>query len=114
VHCVAQVFVANPNKPQAVIDILVNNKEKLLNYLEVFHNEKGAHPPAPVHTWALTHLCTPLHPYGLATKSPPLQLPPLRTCADHFASTLCSHHTTCGPRVLWPRCHLAYLCTPIC
>jgi calcium binding protein 39 len=36
-----QVFVANPNKPDAVTDILINNKEKLLNFLETFHNEKG-------------------------------------------------------------------------
>lgn len=37
---VFKVFVANPNKPQQVVDILVNNKEKLLNYLENFHTEK--------------------------------------------------------------------------
>ena len=37
----SQVFVANPNKPQPIVDILTNNKEKLLKYLEEFHNEKG-------------------------------------------------------------------------
>lgn len=36
-----QVFVANPNKPQPIIDILANNKEKLLKYLEDFHTDKG-------------------------------------------------------------------------
>jgi hypothetical protein len=36
-----QVFVANPTKPQPVIDILVNNREKLLKYLEDFHTDKG-------------------------------------------------------------------------
>ncbi|EFJ42967.1 hypothetical protein VOLCADRAFT_83428 [Volvox carteri f. nagariensis] len=37
---VFKVFVANPNKPQAVVDILANNREKLLKYLEDFHTEK--------------------------------------------------------------------------
>ena len=37
----AQVFVANPNKPQPIIDILTNNRDKLLKYLEEFHTEKG-------------------------------------------------------------------------
>jgi len=41
-HCLPmQVFVANPNKPQTIIDILINNKEKLLKYLEEFHTDKG-------------------------------------------------------------------------
>lgn len=37
---VFKVFVANPNKPQPIIEILVNNKEKLLKYLEEFHTDK--------------------------------------------------------------------------
>ncbi|KXZ56674.1 hypothetical protein GPECTOR_1g607 [Gonium pectorale] len=37
---VFKVFVANPNKPQPIIDILANNREKLLKYLEDFHTEK--------------------------------------------------------------------------
>jgi hypothetical protein len=37
-----QVFVANPNKPPAIVDILRNNKEKLLKYLEEFHTDRGA------------------------------------------------------------------------
>ena len=37
-----QVFVANPNKPQSIIDILINNKEKQLKNLEEFHTDKGA------------------------------------------------------------------------
>lgn len=36
-----QVFVANPNKPQAIVDILTNNREKLLKYLEDFHTDRG-------------------------------------------------------------------------
>jgi hypothetical protein len=35
------VFVANPNKPQAIVDILTNNREKLLKYLEDFHTDRG-------------------------------------------------------------------------
>lgn len=35
-----RVFVANPNKPAAVLDILVKNKERLLGYLGDFHNDK--------------------------------------------------------------------------
>ncbi|GLC35809.1 hypothetical protein PLESTB_000496500 [Pleodorina starrii] len=37
---VFKVFVANPNKPQPVVDILANNREKLLKYLDDFHTEK--------------------------------------------------------------------------
>lgn len=36
-----QVFVANPNKTRAVVEILYNNKEKLLKYLDDFHNDRG-------------------------------------------------------------------------
>ncbi|WIA32115.1 hypothetical protein OEZ86_002966 [Tetradesmus obliquus] len=37
---VFKVFVANPNKPQAIVDILTNNREKLLKYLEDFHTDR--------------------------------------------------------------------------
>jgi len=37
---VFKVFVANPNKPQPILDILVKNKEKLISYLTDFHNDK--------------------------------------------------------------------------
>lgn len=37
---VFKVFVANPNKPQPIVDILTNNRDKLLKYLEDFHTEK--------------------------------------------------------------------------
>lgn len=37
---VFKVFVANPKKPPDVAAILFNNKEKLIAYLENFHNEK--------------------------------------------------------------------------
>lgn len=40
-HCVLQVFVANPHKPPAIVDILVNNRNKLLKYLEDFHTDRG-------------------------------------------------------------------------
>ncbi len=33
--------MANPNKPQPIVDILANNRDKLLKYLEDFHTEKG-------------------------------------------------------------------------
>ena len=36
-----QVFVANPNKPEAISKILGRNKEKLLAFLDHFHMEKG-------------------------------------------------------------------------
>jgi hypothetical protein len=35
------VFVANPNKPPAIVEILANNRDKLLKYLEDFHTDKG-------------------------------------------------------------------------
>ena len=37
-----QVFVANPNKTQPIIDILAGNKDKLLRYLADFHSDKSA------------------------------------------------------------------------
>lgn len=37
---VFKVFVANPNKPQAILDILVKNKTRLIAYLSEFHNDK--------------------------------------------------------------------------
>ena len=36
-----QVFVANPNKNEAIVDILTSNKEKPLKYLGDFHTDKG-------------------------------------------------------------------------
>ncbi|GMH38425.1 hypothetical protein BSKO_06309 [Bryopsis sp. KO-2023] len=38
---VFKVFVANPSKPPAVKDILKNNKDKLLKYLENFHTDRA-------------------------------------------------------------------------
>mmetsp|Transcript_14131 Transcript_14131/g.36270 ORF Transcript_14131/g.36270 Transcript_14131/m.36270 type:complete len:357 (-) Transcript_14131:33-1103(-) len=37
---VFKVFVANPNKPKAITDILMGNKEKMLLFLRDFHSEK--------------------------------------------------------------------------
>jgi len=37
---VFKVFVANPRKPRPVSHILLRNKDKLLNYLQNFHNNK--------------------------------------------------------------------------
>jgi len=37
---VFKVFVANPNKPQPILDILQKNKDKLVAYLTDFHNDK--------------------------------------------------------------------------
>jgi len=38
---VFKVFVANPKKPQPVLDILVKNKELLITYLNDFHNDRS-------------------------------------------------------------------------
>jgi len=38
---VFKVFVANPKKPQPVLDILVKNKNALITYLTDFHNDKS-------------------------------------------------------------------------
>mmetsp|Transcript_11667 Transcript_11667/g.21002 ORF Transcript_11667/g.21002 Transcript_11667/m.21002 type:complete len:354 (-) Transcript_11667:131-1192(-) len=37
---VFKVFVANPNKPPAITDILMGNKEKMLLFLRDFHSDK--------------------------------------------------------------------------
>ena len=41
VACLEQVFVANPNKPKPIVEILTGNQEKLLKYLTNFHTDKG-------------------------------------------------------------------------
>eukprot|EP00043_Microstomoeca_roanoka_P019476 m.219586 g.219586 ORF g.219586 m.219586 type:complete len:316 (+) comp17003_c0_seq1:219-1166(+) len=38
---VFKVFVANPNKTQPIIDILLKNKEKLIKFLTNFHNDRA-------------------------------------------------------------------------
>lgn len=35
-----KVFVANPKKPKPIVDILVKNRQKLLNFLSNFHSER--------------------------------------------------------------------------
>jgi len=37
---VFKVFVANPNKAKPILDILVLNKEKMIAFLDTFHNDK--------------------------------------------------------------------------
>eukprot|EP01025_Chloroclados_australasicus_P026335 TRINITY_DN2614_c0_g1_i1.p1 TRINITY_DN2614_c0_g1~~TRINITY_DN2614_c0_g1_i1.p1 ORF type:complete len:347 (-),score=39.71 TRINITY_DN2614_c0_g1_i1:374-1414(-) len=37
---VFKVFVANPKKARPIVEVLVNNKQKLLKYLEDFHNDR--------------------------------------------------------------------------
>lgn len=39
---VFKVFVANPKKPDAIAQILLNNRDKLVAYLKNFQNAKGA------------------------------------------------------------------------
>ena len=36
-----QVFVANPNKPRPILEILLRNKEKLVDFLSKFHNDRS-------------------------------------------------------------------------
>merc|ERR1712014_89915 len=38
---VFKVFVANPNKPKPILDILLRNKEKLVDFLSKFNDEKA-------------------------------------------------------------------------
>ncbi|CAF0925516.1 unnamed protein product [Brachionus calyciflorus] len=38
---VFKVFVANPNKPKPVTDILLRNKEKLIEFLSNFHSDRS-------------------------------------------------------------------------
>ncbi|KAF1324382.1 Calcium-binding protein, partial [Globisporangium splendens] len=42
---VFKVFVANPKKPDAISQILLNNREKLVAYLKNFQNSKGGNWP---------------------------------------------------------------------
>jgi calcium binding protein 39 len=44
---VFKVFVANPNKPKPILDILIQNKDKLIKFLSKFHNDRGAFPLLP-------------------------------------------------------------------
>lgn len=38
---VFKVFVANPKKPDRILDLLVRNKDKLIEYLSDFHSDRG-------------------------------------------------------------------------
>merc|ERR1712110_825827 len=38
---VFKVFVANPNKPEPILDILLRNREKLIDFLSHFHNDRS-------------------------------------------------------------------------
>lgn len=35
------MFVANPNKPKPITDILLRNKEKLIEFLTAFHSDRS-------------------------------------------------------------------------
>ena len=39
-HC-HQVFVANPNKPRPILEILLRNKDKLVDFLTKFHTDRS-------------------------------------------------------------------------
>ena len=36
-----KVFVANPNKPKRILDILLRNQEKLIEFLSKFHTDRS-------------------------------------------------------------------------
>ena len=36
-----QVFVANPNKPRPILDILLRNQDKLVDFLSKFHTDRS-------------------------------------------------------------------------
>merc|ERR1712045_345268 len=36
-----KVFVANPNKPKPILDILLRNREKLVEFLTKFHTDRS-------------------------------------------------------------------------
>ena len=38
---VFKVFVANPNKPKPILDILLRNQEKLVEFLTKFHTDRS-------------------------------------------------------------------------
>jgi len=38
---VFKVFVANPNKPKPILDILIRNRDKLIDFLSNFHNDRS-------------------------------------------------------------------------
>lgn len=39
---VFKVFVANPNKPESILKILMKNRDRLVQFLTNFHNDKGS------------------------------------------------------------------------
>ena len=38
---ILQVFVTNPNKPKPILDILLRNQDKLVDFLSKFHNDRS-------------------------------------------------------------------------
>jgi len=58
---VVQVFVANPEKPADILEILALNKARLITFLRNFQNEKGAcRRPVLLHMHVLS---LPIHRY---------------------------------------------------
>ena len=94
-----QVFVANPNKPQPIVDILANNRDKLLKYLEEFHTEKGILSRMSVLSSIMSssllgheHVCG-IHSLILSSKLPPSQMKMSsleRRRPSSFERSLCS------------------------
>ena len=41
IFSILQVFVANPNKPKPILDILLRNQDKLVDFLSKFHNDRS-------------------------------------------------------------------------
>jgi calcium binding protein 39 len=39
---VFKVFVVNPNRQPAVVEVLLANRDKLVRYLQAFHEDRGA------------------------------------------------------------------------
>ena len=77
---IAQVFVANPEKPADIIEILAVNKARLIMFLRGFQNEKGAFAPAVGCCWPCSHTRRRDELGATCTARPPL--PPFRCCAD--------------------------------
>lgn len=76
---VFKVFVANPKKTDPVLDILVRNKDKLVVFLNNFHNDKGAYRTVRCKTR------TPAHAQALPDAHAPGTTP-----GHHTASCQCA------------------------
>ena len=58
VYFTMKVFVANPTKAKPILDILLKNKDKLIDFLSKFHTDRTGMQQACLDTMNILHFVT--------------------------------------------------------